>query len=363
MVAEKKPGMFRPSVLDMKAYSPPLEGRSRGDILRLDFNERTTPPHTRVVEKVRQYTDEGQFQVYPEYGQIERVVADYAGVQPSQVMVTNGSDQAIDIIYRAIVERGDKVIMPRPTFAMLEQSAQLQGADIVSSRYRGVRNLQFPFQEVMDDIDQDTKLVVICNPNNPTGTTIELDQTEAIVKKAKENGAAVLVDEAYHEFMPDLTAKDLIYTYDNVFVTRSFSKIMGIAGLRAGYVISRRRNIRQLRKVRGPYDVTMPAARAVMAIREPEVQQDIRDYVEEVMGKSKPRVEAFYRRNGIKFFPSRAGFHLIEEGQGFTDFMETQGVLVRPRRDPPNTTRVSIGTSDATDRYLAAFEKYIAQAA
>ena len=64
MVAEKKPGMFRPSVLDMKAYSPPLEGRSRGDILRLDFNERTTPPHPRVVEKVRQYTDEGQFQVY-----------------------------------------------------------------------------------------------------------------------------------------------------------------------------------------------------------------------------------------------------------------------------------------------------------
>ena len=363
MVVEKRPGMFRQSVLDMKAYSPPLEGRSREGILRLDFNERTTPPHPRVVEKVRQYTDEGQFQVYPEYGSIDKAVADYAGVQPSQVIVTNGSDQAIDIIYRAIVERGDKVIMPRPTFAMLEQSAQLQGADIVSSRYRGIRNLQFPFQEVMDDIDNKTKLVIICNPNNPTGTTIELDQTEAIVEKAKENGAAVLVDEAYHEFMPDLTAKDLIFKYDNLFVTRSFSKIMGIAGLRAGYVISRRRNIRQLQKVRGPYDVTMPAARGVMAIREPEVQQDIQDYVGEVMGASKPKIEAFYRRNGVKFFPSRAGFHLIEKGEDFAEFMESQGILVRPRHDPPNTTRVSIGTREATEKYLSAFEKYLTQAA
>lgn len=107
----------------------------------------------------------------------------------------------------------------------------------------------------------------------------------------------------------------------------------------------------------------MPAARGIMAIREPEVLQDIQDYVGEVMGVSKPKVEAFYRRNGIRFFPSRAGFHLIERGEDFAKFMESQGILVRPRHDPPNTTRVSIGTREATQKYLDAFEKYLAQAA
>ncbi len=351
--------IFRQPVMDMQPYSPPLEGRSQGFSL-LDFNERTTPPHALVLRDVREYATEGDFQKYPEYGDLDSVIAAYIGVKPTEVIITNGSDQGIDIIYRALVKDGDKVIVPAPTFAMLEQSAHVQGATIISPRYEGDK-LDFPFQEVIDAISSDIKLIVICNPNNPTGTGVSREESEAIIKKAADANVSVLVDEAYHEFSPELTVVDLIPQYSNLFVARSFSKTMGVSSLRAGAIVSQEQNIAELRKIRGPYDVNMPAAIAMRALRYPEVVEDIKAYVEEVMGVSKPMIEDFYIENGIKFFPSSAGFHLIE-APGLYDFLRTrdgQKILIRPRSDPPGTVRVSIGTREDTEKYIEAFGEYL----
>lgn len=381
--------LLRGPIKDMQPYSPPLEGRTQEGYLRLDFNERTIPPHRLVREAIGQYIGRGEFQVYPEYGDLDNVVADYIGVKSSEVITTNGSDQAIDIIYRALVEKDNDVIVPAPTFAMLEQSAHVEGANIVAPRYKG-ENLDFPFDEVMAAIRPDeiipaevrqlelrsgeimtiqikpaetkpgTKLVIICNPNNPTGTTLSKDKSEAIIKKAKEAGAAVLVDEAYHEFAPELTVVGLIDKYDNLFVTRSFSKVMGISGLRAGCVVSQGGNIKELRKVRGPYDINMAAAAAMKALRNPEVVADMKAYIAEVTGVSKPAVEEFYRQNGIRFIPSGANFHLLEDrDRHLTDFLKSKGILIRPRSDPAGTVRVSIGTREDTRKYLEAFQEYL----
>lgn len=349
--------ILRGPVKDMQPYSPPLEGRTKEGYLRLDFNERTIPPHRLVREAIGQYIGRGEFQVYPEYGDLDNIIADYIGVKSSEVIATNGSDQAIDIIYRLIVDKGDDVIIPAPTFAMLEQSAHVQGADIVSTRYKG-ENLDFPFDEVMDKIRPGVKLVIICNPNNPTGTILSRDKSEAIIKKAQEVNTAVLVDEAYHEFAPDLTVVDLIDKYDNLFVTRSFSKVMGISGLRAGCAVSKEKNIKELSKIRGPYDVNMAAAAAMRALRNPEVVDDIRKYISEVMEISKPMLEAFYRGNGIKFFPSGAGFHLLQDN-GLSEFMKSRNILIRLRSDPKGTVRVSIGTREDTRKYLEVFQEYL----
>lgn len=351
--------IFRPSIKDMQPYSPPLEGRTKEGYLRLDFNERTIPPHPLVKEAVGQYMGRGEFQVYPEYGDLDNVIADYIKVKPFEVIVTNGSDQAIDIIYRAIVKEGNDVIIPAPTFAMLEQSAHVQGAKIIAPRYEG-ENLDFPFDEVMGEIKPGIKLVIICNPNNPTGTTLSRDKSEAIIKKANEADAAVLVDEAYSEFAPDLTVVDLIGKYDNLFVTRSFSKVMGISGLRAGCAVSQEKNIKELMKIRGPYDINMAAAVAMRALRHPEVVEDIKKYISEVMEVSKSMLEQFYRENGVKFYPSGAGFHLLEDkDRHITDFLKSKGILVRPRSDPHGTVRVSIGTREDTRKYLEAFQEYL----
>ena len=381
--------IVRRAIKEMKPYSPPLEGRTREGLVTIDFNERTTPPHRLVREAVGQYIGRGEFQKYPEYGDLDNVIADYIGVKPSEVIATNGSDQAIAIIYGLIVEKGDNVILPAPTFAMLEISAHNQGANVASPRYKGA-NLDFPFDDVMaamkpdeiiparvrevelksgefisiterpEEIKPGTRLVVICNPNNPTGTTLALDKLEAIVRQAREVGAAVLVDEAYHEFNPDLTAVGLIGKYDNLFVTRSFSKTLGIAGLRAGCVVSQEKHIKELQKIRGPYDINMPAAAAVKALRHPEVVADMKAYASEVMDVSKPILEEFYRQNGIRFIPTGANFHLLEDKDGqIKEFLESKGILVRTRPDPEGTVRVSIGTREDTRKYLEALQEYL----
>ena len=349
--------IFRGPIKDMQPYSPPLEGRTKEGYLLLDFNERTIPPHPLVREAIGQYIGRGEYQKYPEYGDLDDVIAGYIGVKPSEVIPTNGSDQAIDIVYRAFVEKGDDVIVPAPTFAMLEQSAHIQGSNIVAPRYKG-ENLDFPFGEVMDKIRPGVKLVIICNPNNPTGTTLSKDKSEAIIKKAKAADAAVLVDEAYSEFAPELTVVDLIAKYDNFLVTRSFSKVMGTAGLRTGCAVSQEKNIKELRKIRGPYDVNMAAAAAMKALRNPEVVADIKAYISEVMDVSKPILEQFYRENGVKFYPSGAGFHLLEDN-GLSEFMKSRNILIRLRSDPKGTVRVSIGTREDTRKYTEAFQEYL----
>lgn len=360
-MSEQERMLFRGCIKDMGPYKPPLEGRSLGGFLLLDFNERTKPPHPLVREAVERYACSGELHVYPEYGKLDHIVEKHAGVESGQVIVTNGSDQGIDMIYRALVEKGDEVILTAPTFAMLEQSALVQGAKLIRPRYQG-ENLDFPYDEVMQSIGKDTKLVVLCNPNSPTGTTIKKEKSEEIIKRANEFGACVMVDEAYHEFSPELTVADLVDKYSKLFVTRSFSKTLGIPSLRAGYVVSQERNIGELNKIRGPYDVNMFAVVAMLTLSNPAVVDDMRQYVREVMEVSKPILEAFYMENGVRFYPSGANFHLIE-AEGLEDFLRSKGILIRPRKDPPGTVRVSIGTREDTGRYINAFTEYLKERA
>lgn len=349
--------LFRKSILGINPYSAPLDGRKSDDIL-LDFNERTTHPHTLVLEELRSYFKKGNLQLYPSYEGINEIVSDYVGVKPNEIILTVGSDQGIDIINRALVDKGDKVIIPTPTFAMLEQSALLQGANIISPKYKG-QNYEFPFEQVMKEIKKGVKLVVLCKPNNPTGTPISKEQSEKIIKKAEKVGAGVLADEAYHEYAPKHTVIDLLDKYPNLFITRTFSKTMGIPSLRAGVVISQKQNIDQLVKVRGPYDVGMTTVIALKSLRHKEVREDIKKYTDEIMNISKPMVEKFYNNNGIKFVPSVANFHLIiPPYPDFTEFLKTQGILVRPRSDIPGTVRVSIGTRKNTEQYIKAFKEF-----
>jgi len=349
--------LFRKPILSMHPYAAPIEGRAGKDYLFLDFNERTIPPHPLILEEIKKYVSEGRLQMYPEYGNLNEVLADYVGVGANEVIPTVGGDQGIDIIMRAFVKDGDKVIIPSPTFAMFNQSANIQGADIISPRYKGDK-FEFPFEEVLQEIRSRVKLVILCKPNNPTGTPITRTQAKTIVEKAASLNIAVLADEAYHEFAPDLTIIDLIDKYPNLFIIRTFAKTLGIPSLRAGLIVSQKQNIEELVKIRGPYDVNMVAVAAMKALRHPEVARDIKKYAREVMTVSKPMVEKFYKTNGIKFSRSVVGFHLLKV-PGLYEFMKTKGIMIRPRSDPPGTVRASIGTKKDTERYLEAFSEFL----
>ena len=348
---------IRNNIKTMKPYSPPLEGRSAQGYLLLDFNEMTIETSPRVKQALHDFVESGRLQLYPEYGNLTEVIAVYAGCKPEEVLVTNGSDQGIDIIMRAFVEKGDKIVIPSPSFAMEYQSASLQGADILKPRYAG-ESLDFPTREVCTLLEQKPKLLVLCNPNNPTGTAIGKEDLENILQKAKAHAVAVLHDEAYFEFS-NITAKDFVKDFDNLFLTRTLSKQFGLASLRAGYVVSQKQNIQELLKIRGPYDVNMFAKTAIMT-----ALQDVghfQEYIREVMEEAKPKLEEFFRSNNVKFYPSAANFLLIkpEHAEKVVEQLKGQGILVRPREDPPGTIRISIGTVEDTECFIQAYSSLL----
>jgi histidinol-phosphate aminotransferase len=342
----------------MEHYKPPLEGRSKKNYLLLDFNERTIPPSSKIKEALKKFIDSNRLQVYPEYGDLEAKIAQYAKVKPGQVMVTNGGDQAIDIVCRATLDPGDKVIIPFPEFAMHYQSAKVQGAEILEPRYKKDK---IPSKEILELMeDKKVKLVIFSNPNNPTGIFTPIKVVEEILKKAKKKGIAILHDEAYFEFSK-ITAKNLIKKYENLFIVRTFSKAFGLVATRAGYLLSQEKNIQELKKIRGPYDVNMFAKVAILtALKNTNY---VKDYVKEVMEVSKPKLEKFLRKERIFFYPSRANFLLleIENSKKIVEGLKKKGILVRPKSTPEGKEgiRVSIGTLKDTLKFISAFKEIL----
>ncbi len=212
----------------MAPYSPPTAGRSGK--LRLDFNENTVGCSPKVVEFLKQRLDSPALSVYPEYGEAKSAIADFFRVSPGQFVFTNGTDEAIQILINTYVDDGQEVLLLRPAYAMYRFYAQVAGAAIREIDYEGP-NLDFPLAAVLDAVTPATRAVLISNPNNPTGTGLPVAAIERILKRARK--AAVFIDEAYFEFT-GVTALGLIEHEPNLFVSRTFSKVYGMAAQLSG---------------------------------------------------------------------------------------------------------------------------------
>ncbi len=341
----------------MKPYLPPLSGRRTFDGLLLDFNERTQSPSKNVQKALDAFINTPTLQVYPEYGQLEKKLAQYVGVNTDQIMLTDGSDRAIDIIFRTFTDAGDRVIIPTPSFAMFYQSAELVGNTILTPSY-DKKNMAFPTGEVLNMIDESIRLIVLCNPNNPTGTSIPMSDIEQIAKAA--SNSMILVDEAYFEFSKQ-TAAGLINKYPNIIVTRTFSKAFGLAALRIGYIIAAREYVAELAKVRGPYDVNMLAYTAAEAALDDRAT--MQKYVGEVMNISKPQVEKFFTENNIQYYKSSANLILFKpENPDFVEkILRENGILVRPQNKPgiEGTIRVTVGTATQAEYFIKVYKNKI----
>ncbi len=340
----------------MKAYNPPLTGRRAFRGMLLDFNERTLPPSLKIQQAIQNLLSTNKLQLYPEYGELERKLAQYAGVNTDQVIITNGSDQGIDLVFRTFTERSDTVIIPSPSFAIFYQSAQIEGNKILRPLYTK-ENLSFPKDELLAMINTSIKLIVICNPNNPTGTLVSVDDIEKIAKRAPNS--IILVDEAYFEFS-GVTAVPLIKKYPNVIVTRTLSKAFGLPSLRVGYIVASEVFINELLKVRGPYDVNMVTYAASLAALDD--LKAIKKYTNEVMTQAKPMIEEFFTQNCITFYPSSANFLLFKPNQKLVEKrLEENGILIRPqdKTNIENAMRVSIGTVDQMKRFINIYKKVI----
>jgi len=342
----------RPAVLRMAPYSPPTAGRQGK--LRLDFNENTLGCSPRVIEFLRERLSPEALAVYPEYGEARRELAGFFGVAPEELLLTNGTDEAIQLLINTYVDAGEDVCLLRPSYAMYRFYAELAGARLREIPYRP-DTLAFPLDELLAALSAQTRAVLIANPNNPTGSGVELEGVVRILEKAP--GAAVLIDEAYYEFS-GVTALGLLARYPNLFVSRTFSKVYGLAALRLGCLFSQRANIQHLSKAQSPYSVNAVAALAAQAaVRDPEY---VRSYVAEAL-TARDLLCRELERLGIPYYPSRANFVLLRAGEralAVRDRLREAGVLVRDRSyELPGCVRVTVGTREQVRRFVAALEQ------
>lgn len=344
-------GIVRPreAVLKMAPYSPPTAGREGK--LRLDFNENTVGCSPRVIEFLRERLQPAGLAVYPEYTETKQALADFFEVKPGQFLLTNGTDEAIQVFINTYVNAGDEVVVLRPAYAMYRFYAEVAGAVIHEVPYRPPQ-MDFPLDELLHAVTPATRAVIISNPNNPTGTAVQFHGIERILKRARK--AAVLIDEAYYEFC-GITALPLVERSPNLFVSRTFSKVYGMAAMRLGCVFSHPANIAFLHKAQSPYSVNTVAALAVQAaVRD---RAYIEKYVAEVLA-ARELLCLGLERLGISYVPSSANFVLVNLGKravAVRDTLRGRGILVRDRSyEVPGHVRMTVGTREQTRRLLAA---------
>ena len=336
----------------MDPYRPPTHGRRTK--LRLDFNENTVGAPAHVLDFIKRYVTASDLAIYPEYDHALEDLSLHFSVGIDELTLTNGTDEAIQLLINTYVAGGDEVLILRPSYAMYKFYSQLAGARIFEIDYRA-GTLQFPFEELLERITPATRAVLISNPSNPTGTGTNIKAIRELLAKALN--AAVLVDEAYYEFS-GVTVLPLIGTFPNLFVSRTFSKTYGMAAMRCGCLFSQAANMAYVRKTQSPYSVNALVAMAArIAVKD---QKFVQDYVLEVLTARELLYVGLERLN-IPYVKSQANFVLFQAGARASDLcdeLKNRGILVRDRSyDIAGSVRVTVGTRDQVQQFLNELEQ------
>lgn len=336
-------------------YHPPLGKR---DGLRLDFNENTIGCSPAVLE-VLAGISAGALTRYPEREPVEAIVAEHLGVPPDWVVLTNGVDEAIHVLFEAFLDAGDELLLPVPTYTMYEVYASMTEARVIA--VQAGEDFKFPHDRLLSAISPRTKIVVIANPNSPTGSTAGVAQIVSLAKLTPH--ALILVDEAYFHFHGESVIA-LMGEFPNLMVARTFSKAFGLAGLRVGALIGMPEHMQWVRRVLSPYSVNQMALACLpAAIRDTDY---LNGYVQEVL-LARKEFEAALDAAGIARWPSRANFVLVRIGPAHAEFvrhMNALGVMVRDRSKDPGCdgcVRITIGTREQMRKAADALKKVVAE--
>jgi len=267
-------------------------------------------------------------------------------------------DEAIHVLFETFLEDGDELLLPVPTYTMYEVYSSATGARVVAVQAAG--DLRFPFARLLEAITPRTKIIAIANPNSPSGSVATRQQIVDIARRAPH--AVLLVDEAYFHFFGE-TVVDLIGELPNLIVARTFSKAYGLAGLRVGLLAGTFEMMRWIKRVLSPYSVNSLALACLPPALEDETYLDW--YVSEVLA-ARTEFEAALDAAGVRRWPSRANFVLVEIGARhaeFTRLMSAAGVLVRDRSSDPGCdgrVRITIGTREQMRQAVVALNNALA---
>lgn len=302
---------------------------------------------TNVLDKVSYYPDANNYY-------LKKALADELKVKEEQIIVGSGLDDVNRILAETILKPTDEVVIPQPTFSMYETVTLLMGAKPVLVKGSGLEN---DLSAMAAAVTKKTKLIFICNPNNPTGTIIKKSELREFLRGLSRN-ILVVVDEAYSDFADDPefpNGIDLLKEgFDNLIIYRTFSKIHGLAGLRLGFAVAVPELIRNMLKVKDPFNVNLLAqAAGLAALRSKKHVLLSKELVQ--MGR-----RLFYKELdelGIGYLPTQANFILIDWGRDsreIYEFLLQNGIIVRPTHSfgLPNYFRVTFGTAEQNDRFF-----------
>ncbi|MGI5835232.1 MAG: histidinol-phosphate transaminase [Chloroflexota bacterium] len=352
----------RRCIADMEEYVPISTpevlaqrlGLRLDQIIKLDGNENPYGCSLKVARALAEYDG---FNRYPDPLQQETrsLLSRYAGVPAESLMLGMGSDELIDYLLRLYLEPGDEVIQLPPTFGMYSFSTQVCGGHAVSVR-RGDR-FQIDLEGVEKALTPRTKVIFVDSPNNPSGLVATVDEVERLLA----TGRLVVVDEAYAEFA-SVTHVSLVEKHPNLVVLRTFSKWAGLAGLRVGYGVFPPDVIRQLWKMKQPYNLNVAAEVAVRASL-----SDL-DYllgnVEKIICERERLKSSLESIEFLRVYPSQGNFLLCDLLEGdageLVDFLARRGIIIRYFRKPGlmNSIRISVGLPEHTDAIISALREW-----
>ncbi len=341
----------RNAVERMRPYHPPLEGRTRR--LRLDFNENPIGCSPAVRQALAKLSA-ASISAYPEQETVRRKAARYFGVRPAELLLTNGTDEALSLVVNTFVEPGDRVVFVEPTYAMYRFYSELAGARIITPRYDA--EMGFPSRDVLAVLRGRPRVFFLPNPNSPTGNLLRHGELRRILKAATQT--MVVIDEAYFEFS-GVTVIPWIRRHKNLIVTRTFSKTTGMAGLRLGCIFVHAELAATMRKAQSPYPVNvaaLAAAEAAMCDRK-FIARTVRE-----VRRGRRELELGLRRLGVKLFPSAGNFLLVYFGarsKQIVAALERKDILIRDRSSDfggEGFVRITLGTLAQTRRLLRELE-------
>lgn len=360
---------YRQELQNIKPYIPgkPIEEVKRemgiDDVIKLSSNENPIGPSPAAVERLQEATSKINF--YPDgyCFELRRALASKTQMKTEEFIFGNGSDEIIKLLAETFLKPGDEVLTGSPTFSEYAFAAHLMGAEMVNVP---LQDYCFPLEDMAKSITPRTKLIFICNPNNPTGTHLSSSQVESFMNVVPDS-AVVIFDEAYVEYVeaddfPD-TLQFIKEGRNNVMVLRTFSKLYGLAGLRIGYGIGAEELIKLVSKTKEPFNVNFLAQTAALASLEDNEHIDLS---RKVNSEGKVYLYEEFEKLGLKYILTSANFVMVDTGKNskeLFDKMLQKGVIVRTGDvfDMDTFIRVTIGTREQNERFIAALKESLQQ--
>lgn len=328
-------------------------------VIKLASNENPFGYSSKVGKRL---TEVQPLSLYPDghMSEVREALAEHLETDPRRLIMGNGSDEIIQMICRTYLEAGMEAVLADPTFARYETGIRIEGAIPVKVPLKnGVHDLE----AMLKKVNHKTRIVWICNPNNPTGTIVRTEELEHFLNQLPDH-VLVVLDEAYYEYVEDSSYPDSISLLDynpQLIILRTFSKIYGLAALRIGYGVAHPDVIRELNRVRDPFNVNSLAQKA--AIWALEDQSHI-EYCRRQNRLGMKQIEEKLTSWGVSFFPSQGNFILLDTGRPGSeaaDFLLKKGIIIRNGESLgfPTYIRVTIGSQEQNERFLRALEEFL----